>query len=507
MKKITRALISVSDKTNLAELVKLLREYNIDIVSTGGTYKAISDLGIKATEISDYTGFPEIMSGRVKTLNPLIYGGILADRDKQDHMQAMQDNEIKQIDLVIVNLYPFEATVAGGADFATAIENIDIGGPSMIRATAKNHAHTTILTDPADYTQFFEQMRANDGQVSAEFRKEMAVKAFGRTAKYDIAIYNWFNKEEEFAPELKVNAQLKQVLRYGENPHQKAALYQNSDRGIVASEQIQGKELSYNNIADSDSAFALIKEFSEPAAAIIKHANPCGVAIGDNITEAYQRALECDKVSAFGGIIALNRPLNKELALLIKEMFFEVIITPAIEPAAQEILAAKKNMRILIANIESPADKVMVKSVSGGFLVQDNDNYTVTSKDLKIVTKKQPDEVEIQNLLFAFKVCKHVKSNAIVIAKNFAAIGVGAGQMSRVDSVRLAVERAGSDAKGAVLASDAFFPFADGLLEATKAGVAAFIQPGGSMRDDEVIKAADDSDVAMVTTGIRHFKH
>lgn len=516
-RKIHRALISVSDKSGLDAISKLLKAQEIEVLSTGGTAKTLRSSGLKVIDVSTYTGSPEIMDGRVKTLHPKIHGGLLACLDNEEHVRAMDENDIESIDLVIVNLYPFEETVAKGASFEETIENIDIGGPSMVRSAAKNFNFTTIITDPADYEELIAEIKANDGATSLEFRKKMAAKAFAKTASYDAAISTWFAKQQgnEFPDTINFSANLKQSLRYGENPHQKAAFYSvKGTNGVANAKQLQGKELSYNNINDADAALQLVSEFSEPAAVIIKHANPCGVAQGGNLLSAYRKALKSDPVSAFGGIMAFNRKIEQDLAIEIAGMFVEAIIAPAISDEALEVLSKKKNMRLLICeNMEKSEDARFIKSVAGGFLVQDLDNYIVTEKDLQVVTARKPSPAEIQDMLFAFRVCKHVKSNAIVLVKDMATIGIGAGQMSRVDSSRIAAMKAADckenpdRAKGSVIASDAFFPFADGLEQAAEVGVRAVIQPGGSIRDDEVIEAANKYNIAMVFTGIRHFKH
>lgn len=515
--KIERALISVSDKSGLLDLAKFLENQDVEILSTGGTAKAIRDAGIKVKDVSEYTGFPEIMDGRVKTLHPKIHGGLLACLNEDEHVKAMQENDISPIGLVIVNLYPFEETVKRKASYDETIENIDIGGPSMVRSSAKNHAFTTIVTESEDYEDLIKEIEKGQGSTSLEFRKKMAAKAFAKTAAYDAAISNWFAKqvEQEPAATLNITGKLKQTLRYGENPHQAAAFYVTDDSyGIASANQIQGKELSYNNINDADAALQLVSEFAEPAAVIVKHANPCGVAIGDNLSDAYIKALASDPVSAFGGIMAFNDVIDANLAEHIAKMFVEAVIAPDANEEARKILSAKKNMRLLLMGAKTKLRKDWVyKSVAGGILVQESDADFVRKEELQIVTKRKPTQGEVEELLFSMRVCKHVKSNAIVLCKNKASIGIGAGQMSRVDSVRIAALKAADSkeeperAKGSVLASDAFFPFADGLLEAVKIGVKAVIQPGGSVRDEEVIKAADDNDVAMVFTGKRHFKH
>ncbi|HIM25543.1 MAG TPA: bifunctional phosphoribosylaminoimidazolecarboxamide formyltransferase/IMP cyclohydrolase [Rhodospirillales bacterium] len=523
MTKISRALISVSDKTGLEDLGRYLAENGVEILSTGGTAKALRDLGLTVKDVSDETGFPEIMDGRVKTLHPKIHGGILARRDDDGHQAAMRDNAIGPIDLLVVNLYPFEATLAGGAEFEDCIETIDIGGPALIRAAAKNHEFVTVVVDPEDYAQVLEEMKAENGSTTPEFRKRLAARAYARTGAYDAAISSWFQGQigEPFSPRITVGARLKQLLRYGENPHQQAALYVGGEQrpGVATAEQIQGKELSYNNLGDTDAAFELVSEFTgNPACAIIKHANPCGVAVADSLTEAYARALACDTESAFGGIIAVNQTLDAATAEEVAKLFAEVVIAPDIDARARKVLAEKKNLRVLVtgAMADAKADGMMLKALSSGYLLQGRD-AAVTEGDLKVVTKRQPTDGERTDLLFAFTVAKHVKSNAIVYAKGGATVGVGAGQMSRINSSRIATWKAADAAKvagsteswavGSVAASDAFFPFADGLLAIADAGVTAVIQPGGSVRDEEVIAAADEKDLAMVFTGMRHFRH
>tara|TARA_B100000676_G_scaffold313542_1_gene396906 strand:- start:6510 stop:8096 length:1587 start_codon:yes stop_codon:yes gene_type:complete len=521
--RITRALISVSDKQNLEKLGKFLSESGVEILSTGGSAKALSDAGIPVKEVGDHTGFPEIMNGRVKTLHPKIHGGILARRSDETHLAAMRDHDIAPIDMIVVNLYPFEETVAAGADFETCIENIDIGGPSLIRAAAKNHESITVITDTLDYDAVIAEMKENEGATTPELRRQLAARAYAKTAAYDAAIADWFAKQngDEFPQRHTLAGNRAQIMRYGENPHQSAAFYRTADDrpGVATASQLQGKELSYNNLNDTDAAFELVAEFSEPAVAIIKHANPCGVAIGNSLSDAYNRALKCDPVSAFGGIIAVNRELDADAAKEMTELFLEVIIAPEVTDAAKEILAAKKNLRVLATNGMPASDEpgMTLKMLAGGYLLQSRDAAHVTAGDLKTVTKREPSEQELADLIFAFTVCKHVKSNAIVYAKDGATVGIGAGQMSRVDSCRIAAQKSADAAEaagegdplaiGSVVASDAFFPFADGLLTAAAAGATAVIQPGGSIRDDEVIAAADDNDLAMVLTGIRHFRH
>ena len=515
MRKINRALISVSDKRNLEKIVNYLVSQNIEIISTGGTYNKIKEISDQVIEISEYTKYPEIMEGRVKTLNPMIHGGVLAKRDSDLHKNQMVENNIKPIDLVIVNLYPFAETIAKTDDFDKAIENIDVGGPTMIRAAAKNHNDVTIVTDINDYELLISELSANDNKISPHFRLNMAAKAFNKTAEYDNMIANWFNKQTNNDFNLNISASHKQNLRYGENPHQKARLYKLNNEAIVGAKQIQGKELSFNNINDADSAYLLVKEFKNPAAAIIKHANPCGVAEASSLLLAFEKAKNGDPVSSFGGIIALNRVLDLDVAEKIKQSFFEVIIAPDITNEAKNLLSAKKNMRILICDFNENHNNLDIRSVAGGFLVQDRDELVVTEDNLEIVTKKQPSEIEIANMVFAFKAVKHVRSNAVLFAKDQMSIAIGAGQMSRVDSVRIASlkledfyqNNKNLNKDNLVLASDAFFPFADGVILAANAGVKAIIQPGGSVRDEEVIKKADELNIAMAFTKIRHFKH
>ncbi len=522
--KIARALISVSDKNGLVELAKQLASYNVEILSTGGSAEKLRQASIKVTEVGDYTGFPEMMDGRVKTLHPKIHGGLLYRRDEKKHQKEAEQHNIPPIDLVVVNLYPFRATVARGADFETCIENIDIGGPTMVRAAAKNHDFVTVVTDPAQYDALLEEMKANKGATTLEFRKKLAAAAYAHTASYDAAVSGWFAKQlgEEYPDTLTIAANLRQKLRYGENPHQTAAFYvtEPPQVGVATAIQIQGKELSYNNLNDTDAAFDLVSEFTEePAIAIIKHANPCGVATGPDLLTAYKRAFDCDTVSAFGGIIACNRPLDGKTAEAISAIFSEVIIAPDMDDEAKKILAAKKNLRVLLTKtMPDPREPGhIVKAVTGGYLLQSRDSVVLDKENLKTVTGRQPSEQEMRDLLFAFTIAKHVKSNTIVYAKDGATVGIGAGQMSRVDSARIAARKAEDAArvlklatpltKGCVAASDAFFPFADGLLATIEAGATAVIQPGGSMRDEEVIAAANEAGIAMVFTGIRHFYH
>ncbi|KLN60781.1 phosphoribosylaminoimidazolecarboxamide formyltransferase [Kiloniella spongiae] len=520
---IRRALVSVSDKTGLVEFGKFLADQGIEILSTGGSARALSDAGVPVKEVSSHTGFPEIMDGRVKTLHPKIHGGILARRDLKTHTDAMVEHNIAPIDLVVVNLYPFEATLKSGADYDTCVENIDIGGPGMVRAAAKNHGFVTIVTNPDDYALVQDEIKSNDGATTKETRRKLAATAYSHTAKYDSMISGWLQGEcgVDFPRETTIGGELKQSLRYGENPHQVAAVYKSIDArpGVVTAQQLQGKELSYNNLNDTDAAFELVSEFNAPTIAIIKHANPCGVATADNLSDAYKAALACDPTSAFGGIIATNKTMDAATAAQVADLFAEVVIAPAIDDDAKAIFATKKNLRVLVTGeMPNPADTGMtMKTISGGFLLQGRDNGRVTAADLKVVTKRQPTEQEIADMIFAFRVGKHIKSNAIVYAKNGAIVGIGAGQMSRVDSSRIAAWKSNEAAEtaglseagtiGSVVSSDAFFPFADGLLAAAEAGATAVIQPGGSMRDDEVIAAADEAGLAMVYTGMRHFRH
>jgi phosphoribosylaminoimidazolecarboxamide formyltransferase/IMP cyclohydrolase len=522
---IRRALLSASDKTGLLDFAKALHERGVEIISTGGTASALKAAGVPVKDVSELTGFPEMMDGRVKTLHPAVHGGLLAIRGNAGHEAAAQEHGIQPIDLLVVNLYPFEATVAKGASYEDCIENIDIGGPAMIRGAAKNHDSVTVVVEPEDYDRVLREMSANNGGTMLAFRQELAAKAFARTAAYDAAISNWLaGKLGITAPAWRAfGGKLGQALRYGENAHQWAALYVSdpSSRGVATARQLQGKELSYNNINDTDAAFELVSEFDAKVAAvaIIKHANPCGVAMGGSLKDAYLKALASDPVSAFGGIVALNQPIDREAAEEISKIFTEVVIAPDATAEAEEIFAAKKNLRLLLTGglADSRAPGLAVKTVAGGFLVQSRDAKNADDLELKVVTKRAPSEAELSDMRFAFKVAKHVKSNAIVYVKNGATVGIGAGQMSRVDSARIAAWKAAEAAKaqgldrpltvGAVVASDAFFPFADGLITAAEAGVTAVIQPGGSMRDDEVIRAADERGLAMVFTGVRHFRH
>ncbi|WP_103257214.1 bifunctional phosphoribosylaminoimidazolecarboxamide formyltransferase/IMP cyclohydrolase [Tabrizicola aquatica] len=522
---IGRALISVSDKTGLLDLARALAGYGVELISTGGTSGMLRAAGLAVRDVSEVTGFPEMMDGRVKTLHPNVHGGLLALRDDDEHLVAMAAHGIEPIDLLIVNLYPFEQTVANGADHATCIENIDIGGPAMIRAASKNHRFVTVITDPMDYDTLLGQLKANDGATTMAFRQKMALTAYSRTAAYDTAVSTWLAGEiKESTPRYRSFAgKLAQPLRYGENPHQSAAFYTDGSRrpGVATARQWQGKELSYNNINDTDAAFELVAEFAggAPACGIIKHANPCGVATAATLTEAYQRAYHCDQTSAFGGIVALNQVLDGATAEEIVKIFTEVVIAPDATDEAKAVFAGKKNLRLLTTGAlpDPKAKGLAFKQVAGGFLVQDRDAGALAASDLKVVTKRAPSDAEMRDLMFAWTVAKHVKSNAIIYVKEGATVGVGAGQMSRVDSTRIAARKAqdmaealglpGPLTKGSVVASDAFFPFADGLITAAEAGATAIIQPGGSMRDDEVIAAADERGLAMVFTGMRHFRH
>jgi phosphoribosylaminoimidazolecarboxamide formyltransferase / IMP cyclohydrolase len=525
--KIARALLSVSDKTGLVELGRTLVRHGVELVSTGGTAGALRDAGLDVRDISDLTGFPEMMDGRVKTLHPKVHGGLLAVRDQPEHEAAMREHDIGAIDLVVVNLYPFAQTVARGAGRDEVIENIDIGGPSMVRSAAKNHAYVAIVTDPADYAELIQELDRSGGMTSLELRKRLAAKAFAATAAYDSTIASWFafaDQGQLFPDTLPVTMRKGEELRYGENPHQKAALYLPGGphgRGIAQAEQVQGKELSYNNYNDADAALELVTEFrdSGPACVIVKHANPCGVAVGGTLLEAYRSAFECDTVSAFGGIIAVNQPLTRDAAEAMTQIFTEVIIAPDADEGAREVFARKKNLRLLLTGeLSDPARPgLTLKSIAGGYLVQSRDNGRIGRDELKVVTKRAPTEQELADCLFAWTVAKHVKSNAIVYAKDGATAGIGAGQMNRLESARIAAWKARDAAGkagwneprtiGSAVASDAFFPFADGLLAAVEAGATAVIQPGGSIRDEEVIAAADEAGLAMVFTGMRHFRH
>ncbi|MEZ5648788.1 MAG: bifunctional phosphoribosylaminoimidazolecarboxamide formyltransferase/IMP cyclohydrolase [Alphaproteobacteria bacterium] len=524
---ISRALISVSDKTGIIDFCRFLEGHKVEIISTGGTAAALRDAGITVKEVAAHTGFPEIMDGRVRTLHPLIHGGILARRDETSHLDAMTQHGIAPIDLLVVNLYPFQATVERGASIDACIENIDIGGPALIRAAAKNHDFVTVVTDPSDYPTVMAEMETG-GTLTKNLRRRLAAKAFARTATYDAAISGWFTKilAEDFPPQILVSGVLKEVLRYGENPHQQAAFYTTSTprEGVASAQQIQGKQLSWNNLNDTDAAFELVSEFQaprydQPAVAIVKHANPCGVALGSSLRDAYEKALASDPVSAFGGIVALNRPLDGPTAEAIAKLFAEVVIAPGIDEAARAALKGKTNLRILLTSglADPAATDLTVRGLAGSLLVQTSDRGHVLPKDMKVVTRRPPTPQEWKDLLFAFTVAKHVKSNAIVYARDGATVGIGAGQMSRVDSSRTAAFKAAEAARvaglseskaiGSAVASDAFFPFADGLMAAVEAGATAAIQPGGSVRDAEVVAAADKAGIAMVFTGMRHFRH
>lgn len=524
---IKRALLSVSDKAGLTELGAALASHGVELVSTGGTAKALRDAGLTVMDISDLTGFPEMMDGRVKTLHPIVHGGLLAVRNNPEHVAAMDAHGIRAIDLVIVNLYPFAATVAKGASREEIIENIDIGGPSMVRSAAKNHESVAIVTDPTDYARLIAEMSEKSGATSYDFRRLLAAKAYAATAAYDSMIANWFSSADQgtmFPQTLAVASTISSTLRYGENPHQSAALYLPvvpGANGIAQAVQVQGKELSYNNFNDADAALELVSEFRDgpPTVVIVKHANPCGVATGDTLIEAYEAALACDSVSAFGGIIALNRPLDGATAEAISGIFTEVVVAPSVDEDAKAIFARKKNLRLLLTGeLPDPARSgLTMKSIAGGILFQSRDNGHVTKDMLKVVTERQPTEQELTDCLFAWTVAKHVKSNAIVYAKGGSTAGIGAGQMNRLESARIAAWKAKDAAEkanwatprtiGSAVASDAFFPFADGLLAAVEAGATAVIQPGGSIRDDEVIAAANEAGLAMVFTGMRHFRH
>ncbi len=509
-----RALISVSDKTGLAPLGRALADAGVQILSTGGSAQALRQAGLAVTEVAEHTGFPEILDGRVKTLVPQIHGGILARRDLSAHTGALAQHGIATIDLVVVNLYPFEASVAAGAAQATCIETIDIGGPALIRAAAKNHDFVTVLTDPSQYEPFLAELQAHGGTTLA-LRQRLAAAAFARTAAYDAAIAAWFAREQnDILPDRLVLAgRRRQTLRYGENPHQQAALYiTDAAPGAANARQVQGKDLSYNNIADSDAALACAAEFDRPAVVIVKHANPCGVAVAGDLAAAWDRALACDPVSAFGGIVAVNRTLDEPAAERIAQLFTEVIVAPDATEAAQAVLARKKNLRLLLTGSmpDATSRALIVRGIEGGLLAQTRDHARLDKAGLQIVTSHCPTEAQLDDLLFAFTVAKHVKSNAIVYASQGATIGIGAGQMSRVDSARIAgwKQRANAaNAAGMVAASDAFFPFADGLQAIIEAGATAVIQPGGSLRDEEVIEAAERAGIAMVLTGVRHFRH
>jgi len=523
LRPIRRALVSVSDKTGLVPFAAALAQRGVALVSTGGSARVLAEAGLSATEVAAVTGFPEMLDGRVKTLHPAVHGGLLARRDRADHLAALAEHGIEPIDLLVCNLYPFAAAVASGADRETCIETIDIGGPALIRAAAKNHQSVAVVTDPAQYASVLAEMERHAGAIGAEMRRSLARQAYAMTAAYDSAIAEWMAREDGVAfPETLVLAgRLAERPRYGENPHQQAAFYRSEDGGfgLAGARQLQGKELSYNNINDSDAAFALVSEFAMPGVVIVKHANPCGAAVAPSLAEAWDKALACDPVSAFGGIVAVNRPLDPTTAERISALFVEVVIAPAVEDAAAAALAGKSALRLLVTGgmPDPAAPGRVVRSVAGGLLVQQRDSLRADRHGLKTVTRRAPSEGEIADLLFADAVAAHVKSNAIVFARNGATTGIGAGQMSRVDSVRIAAWKAAEAAaaaglaepptRGSVVASDAFFPFADGLEAAIAAGATAVIQPGGSRRDAEVIAAADRAGIAMVFTGLRHFRH
>jgi phosphoribosylaminoimidazolecarboxamide formyltransferase/IMP cyclohydrolase len=521
LKVMRRALLSVTDKTGLVEFAKTLNELGVELVSTGGTAKALRDAGLAVKDVSDLTGFPEMLGGRVKTLHPMVHGGILHRREDPEHVAAVEEHEILPIDMVVVNLYAFEKTAAKpGVKFEEVIENIDIGGPSMLRSAAKNFADVAVVSLVADYSGIAEEMRANGGGLSHKTRWRLARAAFATTAAYDAGIASTLEslpdeagtmeRSTEFPEILRISAERKTVLRYGENPHQKAAVYvDGSGMGIAGAEQLGGKELSYNNLVDLDACWALASEFENTAVAIIKHTNPCGVGQGTTVLEAYQRALEADRVSAFGGVIGINRPVDAEAAAEIAKLFVEAIAAPEFSPEALQVLSAKKNLRLL--RITPAKVQQVLKQISGGYLLQEEDAAVTTTETLKVATQRKPTKEETEALLFAWKVCKHVKSNAIVYARlqnGFGqTVGVGAGQMSRVDAARFGAMKAVLPLEGTVAASDAFFPFPDGVEVIAKAGATAIIQPGGSVRDAEVVEAANKLGIAMVMTGLRHFRH
>jgi len=526
LRPVARALLSVSDKTGLVDFARALNALGVELISTGGTRKALAEAGLPVKDVADLTHFPEMMDGRLKTLHPKVHGGLLAIRENPEHEAAMLAHDIRPIDLLVVNLYPFEATLAKGAPYEDCVENIDIGGPAMIRAAAKNHDDVAVLVEPADYAETLAELTRNGGATSLATRRRLAQKAFARTAAYDAAISNWLAQEQGRAtpPWRAVGGALTEPMRYGENPHQSAGFYVTGERrpGVATARQIQGKQLSYNNVNDTDAAFECVAEFDPArvaAAVVVKHANPCGVAEGASLEEAYGKALRCDPVSAFGGVVALNRKLDARAAAEIVKIFTEVIIAPDAEEEAIALIAAKKNLRLLLTGgfPDPRAAGLTVRTVAGGFLAQSRDNAVVDDMTLEVVTKRRPSPQELADLKFAFRVVKHVKSNAIVYARDGATVGVGAGQMSRVDSSRIAAHKAteagrtaglsDSLAKGAVVASDAFFPFPDGLLAAAEAGATAVIQPGGSVNDKDVIAAADEKGLAMIFTGMRHFRH
>lgn len=508
-----RALISVSDKTGILEFARELQALGVEIISTGGTATMLAEKGVKVTGISEVTGFPEILDGRVKTLHPNIHSGLLAIRDKEEHRQQIEELGIQPIDLVVVNLYPFRETISkSNVTYEEAIENIDIGGPTMLRSAAKNHAFVTVVVDARDYPIILNEMK--NGGVTIETKRRLAAKVFRHTAAYDSLISNYLTEQigEEWPDQYTVTYEKAQDLRYGENPHQKAAFYRNplaKSGTLSTAEQLHGKELSYNNINDADAALKLVKEFEQPAVVAVKHTNPCGVGIGNNVFDAYQKAYESDPVSIFGGIIAANRKIDRSTAEKMKEIFLEIIMAPDFDEEALALLKEKKNLRLLrVGDVrKEPVPERLISTVSGGVLIQEEDVKQISSEDLRVVTERKPAEEEIEQLLFAWKVVKHVKSNAIVLTKDYQTIGVGAGQMNRVGSAKIAIEQAGAKAIGSFLASDAFFPMSDTVEEAAKAGITAIIQPGGSIRDEESIEAANKHGIAMVFTDIRHFKH
>ena len=520
------ALLSVSDKTGLVEFARsLVEEFGFDLISSGGTAKALQEAGLPVTKVSDYTGSPEILGGRVKTLHPRIHGGILAQRNLPADLSDLEAQGIRPIDLVVVNLYPFAATIARpDVSLAEAIEQIDIGGPAMLRASAKNYAHLTVLCNPSQYDLYLQALRQNNGEVALEFRQQAALRAFQHTGDYDQAISTYLAEQSstengeqleapDLSPDFTLTGQQLQPLRYGENPHQSAAWYQTGAiaSGWAAATKLQGKELSYNNLVDLEAARRLIAEFMEPqnppAAAILKHTNPCGAALGHTIAEAYEKAFNADSVSAFGGIVALNRPIDGATALLLTKTFLECVVAPGCEPDAQEILAAKSKVRVLVLPDLAQGAEYAVKAIAGGFLAQASDNQVIDSGNWTVATEKQPTTAQLEELLFAWKICKHVKSNAIVVTRDRATLGVGAGQMNRVGSVKIALEQAGAKAQAAILASDGFFPFDDSVRTAAAAGIQAIVQPGGSLRDQDSIAAANELGVVMLLTGTRHFLH
>ncbi|MEH2053034.1 bifunctional phosphoribosylaminoimidazolecarboxamide formyltransferase/IMP cyclohydrolase [Nostoc sp.] len=502
------ALLSVSNKTGIIDLARsLVEEFDFDLISSGGTAQALKDAGLPVTKVADYTDSPEILGGRVKTLHPRIHGGILARRDIPEDIRDLENNQIRPIDLVVVNLYPFEETIAkSGVTLAEAVEQIDIGGPAMLRASSKNFAHLAVLSDPAQYDEYLEELRQNNGVASLEFRQKAALKGFSHTASYDQAIASYLAEAQQYT----LRGTQLQSLRYGENPHQPATWYQTgtTPTGWTAATKLQGKELSYNNLVDLEAARRIIAEFTDtPAATIIKHTNPCGTALGSTISEAYQKAFNADSTSAFGGIVALNRPIDAATASELTKTFLECVVAPSCDAEAQEILAKKSNVRVLTLPDLSSGPKDTVKAIAGGFLVQASDDIIADTSQWQVVTERQPTDSELAELLFAWKVCKHVKSNAIVVTSDRTTLGVGAGQMNRVGSVKIALEQAGEKAKGATLASDGFFPFDDSVKTAAAAGITAIVQPGGSLRDKDSIKAANELGLLMVLTGVRHFLH